>query len=274
MRIRSLLVVIAVTVIAVGSCHAAKCPPGKELKLWGSLDSKPKTAEAYKPDKVEIGIGSYKLLELRGPAAGYTLPEREVAVYNRLVEALSIGQVTPGMVCVGKVRSAPTIYVGPVRFISVYRQDAIRANTTQEALAQEWRDRLAQVLPKLTAPTADRIRPGGGVAGSYEVAVGGVLLFRLRGPDGFASVTARGVAVEGQIVKALSDGKYVPSTASAVAAGKEWVVMFRGLRLVTATEQDAAANGTTMEKLAKSWAAALNAALPRLKGPTGETTTQ
>lgn len=273
MNTRSLLLVIAVSFIVVGTCHAGKCPPGRELKIWGSLDSKPKTAESYKPDKVDIGIGSYKLLELRGPAAGYTLAEREVAVYNRLVEALSIGQVTPGMICVGKVRSAPTIYVGPVRFISVYVQDATAAGTTQEALAQAWRDRLAEVLPKITVPTGDRVGAAGGPGGAYEVAVGGVLLFRLRGADGFASTAARGQAVEAQIVNMLSDGKYKGTTATAVAVDGDWVVMFGKVHVVTATAEDAAPNGTTPEKLAKSWAAKLNQSLSRLKGPTGETPT-
>jgi len=290
MSIRSLVVAIALLAIGVSACVAAgtcppgKCPPtkqcpgecpkGKELKVWGGLDSKPKVAEAYKPDKVEIGLGSYKLLELRGSAAGYGLAEREVAVYNRLVEALSRGPLTPEMICVGRVRSAPTVYVGPVRLVSVYASDAAAANTTQQALAQAWRDNLAAILPRLTASTgSDTIVPKGVVPGTYEVAVGGTLLFRLRGPDGYRSLSARGVAVEARIVKMLSDGKYKPALARAEAVDGEWIVMFRDVELVTATAEDAAANRATPEILARAWAAKLNGLMGKLKGPTEGNTT-
>jgi hypothetical protein len=271
MNVRSLVVAITVLIVAVGTCCAqAQCPRGAELKLWGGLDSKPKIADAYAPDKVEIGIGAYKLLELHRGAAGYTLAEREVAVYNRLTEALSIGPVSPTMICVGRVRSAPTVYVGRVRFISAYAGDAAAVNTTQDALAQSWRDSLAAVLPALTKATGPKvITPPGCVAGTYEVAVGGTLLFRLRGPDGFASLAARGVAVEENVVKMLSDGKYKPTTAEAFCDAGKWVVKFGAVTLVTATEEDATANRTTPELLARAWAAKLNGLLGKLKGPTG-----
>jgi len=276
MNIRSLVVAIAVLALAMGVCSAqGECPPGAETKLWGGLESKPKTADSYEPDTAEIGIGSYKLLELRGPAAGYTLAEREVAVYNRLTEALSIGPVTPGMICVGRVRSAPTVYVGPVRFVSVYVSDAAAAGTTQELLAHAWRDSLAAVLPTLTKATGPNVMlPPGAVSGTYEVAVGGTLLFRLRGPDGFASLAARGRAAEGSIVKMLSDGQGRPTSAVAAAVAGDWVVKFGSLQIVTATAEDALANNTTPQLLAEAWAAKLNAQLCKLKGPTGDNTVE
>ena len=286
MNARTLVASLVMLVLLSGVCLAqAPCPQGPEMKLWGSLDSKPKIADSYDPDKVEIGIGSYKLLELTGPAAGYTLAEREVAVYNRLTEALSIGPVTPGMICVGRVRSAPTVYVGPVRFVSVYAKDAAAVGLTQEQLAWQWRDRLAQVLPKITAPTAGEVpetaAPGAAAAPAvapdqalmtgqvYEVAVGGILLFRLRGKDGFDSLEARGLAAEKQIVRMLSDGSYNKATAAPQAVDGQWVVMFGNQRVVTATAEDAAANKATPEQLVTSWSARLNSLLPTLKGSTG-----
>jgi hypothetical protein len=276
MNIRSLVVAIAVLVITMGVCVAqGKCPQGAETKLWGGLESKPKTADSYTPDKAEIGIGSYRLLELRGPAAGYTLAEREVAVYNRLTEALSIGPLTPDMICVGRVRSAPTIYVGPVRFVSVYASDAAAAGTTRELLAHAWRDSLAAVLPTLTKPTGSKcILPAGVVPGTYEVAVGGALLFRLRGPDGFVSLAARGQAAEASIVRMLSDGNAQPTAVVASAVAGNWVVKFGNLLIVTATSEDAVANGTTPQLLAEAWVAKVNAQLGKLKGPTGDNPTE
>jgi len=282
MNSRSLAVAIAMLVIAVGVC-SAQSPQDKEIKLWGGLDSKPKIADGYAPEKVEIGLGQYKFMELRGPAAGYTLAEREVAVYNRLTEALSIGPLKPEMIRVGRVRSAPTIYVDHVRLISVYPRDAAAVGTTQEALAQSWRNNLADVLPKLTAATSERLSgpagaqaaaTEGAVAGTYEVAVGGLLLFRLRGPDGFASLAERGQAIEAKIVKMLSYGKSKAQLAQAQALDGKWVVAYDGQRVVTVTAEDAAANKATPEALARAWAAKLNGLLGKLKGPTAPGATQ
>ncbi|MCE5238686.1 hypothetical protein LLH23_09360 [bacterium] len=284
MNSRSLAVAIAILVIAVGAYAAqAQAPQGKELKLWGGLDSKPKIADGYAPEKVEIGLGQYKFMELRGPAAGYTLAEREVAVYNRLTEALSIGPLKPEMIRVGRVRSAPTIYVDSVRLVSVYARDAAAVGMTQEALAQSWRDNLAAVLPKLTVATSERLSgpagaqaaaSAGAAAGTYEVAVGGLLLFRLRGPDGFASLAERGQAIEAKIVRMLSYGKGKSGLAQAQALDGKWVVAYDGQQVVTVTAEDAAANKAAPEALARAWAAKLNGLLGKLKGPTAPGATQ
>jgi hypothetical protein len=293
MNVRSFALVIAALLVLAAMCVAAEpapkcagscdtctppCPKGPEVKIWGSLDSKPKIAYGYEPDTVEIGIGSYKLLELRGPAAGYTLAEREVAIYNRLTEALSQGPINPNMICVGRVRSAPTIYIGPVRFVSVYVRDAAAVNMTQEALAHAWADRLIAVLPRITAATAEipeEPRPGAmplpvvGEEAPYEVAVGGTVVFRLRGPDGFESVRARGRAAEAQIVRMLSDGGSEDVVAEVMEVDGDWVVTYAGEQVVTVTAADAEANKTTLESLAKVWAAKLTTVLPKVKGPTG-----
>ena len=298
MNVRSFALVIAALLVLAAVCVAGEpaakcagsctlgtrsctqctspCPKGPELKLWGGLKSKPKIAEGYKPEKVDIGIGSYKLLELHGAAAGYTLAEREVAVYNRLTEALSQGPISPNMICVGKVRSAPTIYIGPVRFVSVYTRDAAAAQMTQQQLACSWAMRLVEVLPGITKATSE-LKPAPIPALSpptmgpdvYEVAVGGTVLFRLRGPDGFASVQARGKAAETQVVRMLSDGREKGIVAEAKLDGDEWTVSYAGDQVVTVTAADAAANKTTPEGLAKAWAAKLTSVLPKVKGPTG-----
>ena len=125
------------------------CPGGKEVKIWGSLDSKPKTNESYKPEKVIIGVSGFEMFEVRNGAAGYSLSEREVVIYNRLTEILSKVPARPESVCVCRVRSAPTIYVGPYRLVSVYVQDAAAVGMTQEALAERWRAKIAEIVPKV-----------------------------------------------------------------------------------------------------------------------------
>jgi len=105
----------------------------------------------------------------------------------------------------------------------------------------------------------------------YEVAVGGQFLFRLRDKDGHASVQARGKTIEEQIVLMLSDGRKGKLTARTVETPGGWMVKYGELRVVTATSLDAAANGTTAEKLATKWAADLNIALGKLKSSTAAT---
>lgn len=277
--VAALNVVMLLTLASLALGQAA-CPPGPEVKIWGSLESKPKIADGYTPETARIGIGSFHLLELPGGAAGYTLAEREVAVYNRLTEVLSHGPVTASKICVGRIRSAPTVYVGNYRFVSVYASDVKGTGLTQQQLAQQWRDQLAQVLPKITAPTvgpAPTVPSTGPVTGAapaepntYEVAVGGVFLFRLRDRNGCPSLDYRGKEVEENVVRMLSDGRKGRLTARAVQVGGDWVIQYGDVQVVTVTAGDALANGNmTTEALAKQWAATLNAALGKMKSPTG-----
>ncbi|MEI6500982.1 MAG: hypothetical protein WCP21_08140 [Armatimonadota bacterium] len=268
--------ILIATTLVVAACaawgqegQASPGPYGKEVKIWGSLESKPKTNESYQPEKVNIGIGSFDMFELKNGAAGYSLAEREVAIYNRLTEIVSKTGGRPESVWVGQVRSAPTVYVGPYRLVSVYTQDATAAGMTQEALAQKWCAKIAAVLPKVvTENVAPKPKPG-----AYEVAVGGLSILRLRDCDGYATIKARGRAVEDQIVLMLSDGRKANLTARAVPDGVNCQVKYGDLLIVAATPADAALNGITTELQAAKWSAALNAALAKLKSSTGDTPT-
>ena len=71
-------------------------------------------------------------------------------------------------------------------------------------------------------------------------------------------------------MKMLSDGRKGRLTARAQPADEEWVVQYGEVRLLTATDADAAALGMTQEALAEKWAADLNAALAKLQGSTGD----
>ncbi|NPV46925.1 MAG: hypothetical protein HPY69_08195 [Armatimonadetes bacterium] len=145
--------------VVIPYAAAAECNPVREVKIWGGLSSKPKTADSYRPAEARIGIGAFDMLDIKCPAAGYSIAEREVAIYNRLVEIISNGPVQPEAVCVGKVRSAPTVFVGSYRLVSVYPQDARAAGKSQQQLAQEWARRVAAALPQV-APTATAVKAG------------------------------------------------------------------------------------------------------------------
>lgn len=275
MHLAAVLIVALLVTAALGAwgaeCNqpapAKSCPTGREVKIWGGLDSKPKTSDQYQPEAVKIGIGSFNMFEIERGAAGYSLAEREVAIYNRLTEILSKGPARPESVCIGRVRSAPTIYVGPYRLVSVYKHDAVAAGMTQEELAEKWRGGIAEVLPKVASAN---VAPKSPLYGSYEVAVGGTFLFRFRDRDGYESTEKRGLDVEKRVADMLSDGRKGRLTAQAVEENGEWIIRYGELKLLTVTSDDATLNCSTRPILAQRWANDLNVALLKLKAPTGD----
>lgn len=278
-KVAAWVLIAAGLMLVMGVACAQPCsPPSREIKIWGSQDARPKIADGHDPSQVTIGIGSYDMFEIKTAAAGFSVAEREVIIYNRLASILSTGPVAPHRVCVFKVRSAPTIYVGPYRFVTVYRQDAQAAGTTQEALAEKWRQGIAHALPRVATsafarhgvPFAPPGLSGEGQqqSGEYAVAFGGQLLLRLRNAGDYPSLTARGKAVESQIVKVLSLRQGGKPLAVAQPAGAEWVVKWGELAIVKVSAADAQANGNDgPETLARHWAARLNQILPGLTAP-------
>lgn len=159
-RIFVTVTVGALLLVLAGSLWAAECcPAGKEIKIWGGDGDKPKTNDSYKPAQAIIGVGRFDILTIKNAAVGVSIAEREVIVYNRLCEILSNGPVNPSAVCVGKVRSAPTVFVGPYRLISVYPQDAAAYQRTAQEVAEGWAKSVAAVIP-LVAPTNAAYRSG------------------------------------------------------------------------------------------------------------------
>lgn len=155
----TLLAVVLLAGIAASWAAAAGCNPVREIKIWGGTSAKPKTADSYQPAHARIGIGRFDMIEISRPAAGYSIAEREVAIYNRLVEIISNGPVQPEAVCVGQVRSAPTVFVGSYRLVSVYPQDARAAGMSRQELAHKWARAVSAALPQV-APTAAAVKAG------------------------------------------------------------------------------------------------------------------
>ena len=165
------------------------------------------------------------------------------------------------------MRSAPTIYVGPYRLVSIYKHDAAAAGMTQEELAEQWRDGIAAVIPLVASAN---VAPKSPLYGSYEVAVGGTFLFRFRDKDGYESTEKRGLDVERRVADMLSDGRKGRLTAQAVEENGEWVIRYGELKLLTVTSGDAILNCSTRPILAQRWTNDLNVALLKLKAPTGD----
>ena len=105
-------------------------------------------------DEVEIGVGGMMMFRIRASAVGYSSAERARIVDARLVHALSYGNLDPEAVTVRLVRSAPTVYVGDIRIISVYPSDVEAAGAESAmSLANLWAASIACSL-KAVAPYA------------------------------------------------------------------------------------------------------------------------
>jgi hypothetical protein len=93
-------------------------------------------------DKGTLSLDDYIYLRVRVPAAGFGIRDRRVLLDQRLVYVLSYGNTEMPKVHVGSIHGKPTIYVGDVRFITVYPQDARANNTTMDGLARVWAKRI------------------------------------------------------------------------------------------------------------------------------------
>jgi len=152
-----------ILLVVVGAVSwAAECgPAGKEVKIWSGDGDKPKVSEKYQPDRAVIGIGRFDILTIKNAAAGVSIAEREVIIYNRLCEILSNGPVNPGAVCVRMVRSAPTVFVGDTRLVSAFAKDAAAYGLTAQQVAERWAKSVAAIIP-LVAPTNAAVKSGVG----------------------------------------------------------------------------------------------------------------
>lgn len=230
----------------------------EEVVIWPSASDKPKAPESFAAEAYEVGVNGVSFFTLRTSAAGYQLIERAYIADLRLTEVLS--RRLTGPVVIKPIRGKPTIYVGPVRVISVYPNDvaAYRARSAEE-LACKWAQALREGLP--------RVVPGALVAVSrvYEVAVNNHLLFRLRAAAGYPSVKARGAAVEQQVVEAMSRGaKAVTCAPTANGVG----IYADGVLVVEVTQEDAAAAKSTPAAVAERWAENLRDALGQVSPST------
>ncbi|GBD29901.1 hypothetical protein HRbin32_00993 [bacterium HR32] len=88
---------------------------------------------------------------------------------------------------------------------------------------------------------------------------------RIRVPAGGLSVDQRREAVRLRIVRAYATEAVTASNIRLSPQGNDWVIAVGRTTLLTVTEADARANGTTTAALAQAWAARLRDLMPRCK---------
>lgn len=242
----------ACCVIAVSLCCLGLAQSGTgEVVIWGSSAEKPSLPESLSLKAYDVAVNGVVFFTIRAPAAGYTVAQRGYIADLRITEVLSRGLAGP--IVIKYIRGKPTIYVGPVRVITVYPQDAAAWGVGSAAvLAETWAWNLHKNLPKVVPGVVQR---GPAV---YEVAVNNCLLFRLRSAAGYPSLRARGADVEQKVVEVLSRGaRAVTCAPTARGVG----VFADGVLVVEATEADGRLVTLRPGDLAESWAENLRAAL-------------
>ncbi|MFP3905222.1 MAG: hypothetical protein ACLFWB_13330 [Armatimonadota bacterium] len=261
-----MVLILTAGAIAAPCMHAHAAPqiptaPPGDIVISGDLDNKPPTRGAAM-DQAVISLGAFPIFTIRTPAAGFTIAERERIVYIRLTEIISCQRITPDIFEIRHVRGKPTLYVGDYRFITVYPRDAAAANMDSMSLANKWLASLRRVLPQV-APYFSVAPPE-----TYDVSVGGMLLFRLRDPNGFSTLAARGRQVEVNVANALVEGR--GSDVKVQQIDDTCAVSVSGAHIVLATPKDAQLAGLeSAGALAEKWAERLRKALPVIKPQSG-----
>lgn len=248
-------VAIILTAVLCASVGYAVVPD--EIVLWGDENDRPATNAAnYNPTTAEIKINANVFFEIRTPAAGYSVAEREAIVLKRIIEVFSRGKISP--VYVDSVRGHPTIYVDRIRLVTVYPEDvACYGAISAWALAEKWADGVRKAL-LLTAPSSCFGGPP-----TYTVAIGGKVFFRLIDPRGYENVRQRGRAVDRQLALIVSD--FAPELVWTMPVHSGIAVTVKGKLVVVATPGDAYPRGMTVQALASAWAGNLRRVMPIVK---------
>jgi len=99
----------------------------------------------------EIDLAGETILRLRVGTEKLSLEERTALVQQRLIEILSVQDLTGSDVAVRALKAGPTIYVRGQKFLTVDKATAAASQMSPEALAAAWARRLAAVLPHVNA---------------------------------------------------------------------------------------------------------------------------
>lgn len=122
----------------------------------------------------------------------------------------------------------------------------------------------------LTLLAVAALAPGAAWAQVEDPNVGAVYLcnevaLRIRVPAGGLSVDQRREAVRLRIVRAYATETVTASNVRLSPQGNDWVIAVGRTTLLTVTEADGRANGTTAAALAQAWVARLRDLLPRCR---------
>ncbi len=253
-RIGALLTVIVALLVA-----SAAMASSDDIVLFGDVNAKPAT-RGPEMDKADIAIDNHTFFTLHTNAAGYTIAERQRILNIRLTEIISKVRMTDDAFALSSVRGKPTIYVGPYRLITVYPNDAEAAGMSMDELAQQWFESVCTQLPQV-APYAQASAPE-----TFDVSIGGTLLFRLRDRDSLPTLRDRGAEVHKRLIPVVSADVMPTITIQAMANGDGYGIFADDVRILSATNTDAELAGLNdAESLAATWAENLRNALPSIK---------
>lgn len=95
----------------------------------------------------DVVVGGMLVLRIRTDAGGFSAAQRAVIVEQRITDALSKAQFSPGSVVVQRVNGDPAIFVGNTLIVTVDANHARVNGTTPELLAEVWARNLRLALP-------------------------------------------------------------------------------------------------------------------------------
>jgi peptidylprolyl isomerase len=104
---------------------------------------------AFAAQSGDISLAGEVVMRLRVGAGGLSLEERAALIQARLIDLLSVTDLSSSDVGVRPTRYGPTIYVRGRKFLTVDKETATASGTTPDLLAASWSKRLAQVLPSV-----------------------------------------------------------------------------------------------------------------------------
>lgn len=241
-------------IFALAIVSAVMADTTNDIVIFGDINAKPAT-RGPEMGKADIAIDNHTFFTLHTNAAGYTIAERQRILNIRLTEIISNVRMTDDAFVLSSVRGKPTIYVGDYRLVTVYPNDAQAAGMSMDELAQQWFASVATQLPEV-APYAFVSAPV-----TFDVSVGGTLLFRLRDRDSFPTLKDRGAEVHKRLIPVIS-AKTVP-TICVQPMDKGYGIFADNVWVLNATHTDAKLAGLNdAESLAITWAANLRDALP------------
>ncbi len=107
------------------------------------------SGSAFAAQSGDISLAGKVVMRLRVGAGGLSLEERAALVQARLIDLLSVTDLSSSDIGVRPTRYGPTIYVRGRKFLTVDKETATASGTTPDLLAASWAKRLAQVLPSV-----------------------------------------------------------------------------------------------------------------------------
>lgn len=106
-----------------------------EIVMYSGDGDVPKAGRLSGAIAGKIAVDGIAVISLPGGGGGVPLSVRAEILDTRMTEVLCR---PPAPVTIGEIRGKPTLYVGDLRLITVYPEDAAARGTRMQELAQQW----------------------------------------------------------------------------------------------------------------------------------------